>query len=204
MNCAVNNKMDKLKEVEAPTCYQLFRTFMKIGTFTIGGGYVMLPLIENEVVTKKHWLKAEDFLDMVVLAQTAPGPIAFNLANLVGRKLKGEKGAFSAATGAIVPPFIIMLFFALFLTQYQDSDFMNRLFKGIRPAVIALILIPIFRLAKSAALTWKTAWIPLIAALLIWQLGVSPIFIILASAIGGILYSIWKIKKHSPSKENTK
>lgn len=204
MNCVVNKKIDKPLESEAPTCYQLFRTFMKIGTFTIGGGYVMLPLIENEVVTKKHWLEAEDFLDMVVLAQTAPGPIAFNLANLVGRNLKGEKGAFSAATGAIVPPFIIMLFFALFLTQYQDSDFMTRLFKGIRPAVIALILVPVFRLAKSASLTWKNVWIPLLAALMIWQLGVSPIFIILASAIGGILYSIWKIKRNSSSKENTK
>lgn len=148
----------------------------------------MLPLIEAEVVTKQKWIDPEEFLEMLVLAQTSPGPVVVNLANQVGRKLKGGIGAWWSIFGAIIPSFVIILTFATFLAKFQDSPIMLHLFKGIRPAVVAMILVPVFSLAKSAKLSLKTLWIPILAAFLIKFLHVSPVYIILFSALGGILY----------------
>lgn len=174
---------------------KLFFTFMKIGTFTIGGGYAMLPLIEDEIVNKQKWIPKEDFLDLVVLGQTAPGIIAMNMALLVGHRVAGKKGALYSAMGAAIPSYVIILILAVFLKEVQDNPYFEAAFKAIRPAVVALIAVPLFNMAKSARLTYYTFWIPIVSAFLIWFYGVSPVLVILAGGLGGILITFIKQRR---------
>ena len=130
-----------------------FLIFFRIGLFTIGGGYAMVPLIEADLVDKRKWVKKEDFLDLMALAQTVPGIFAVNIAIFIGYKLKGFWGAFWMALGTVLPSFLIILAIALFFRQFQHVEAVEHVFKGIRPAVVALIAAPTFKMAKSARLS---------------------------------------------------
>ena len=152
----------------------------------------MLPLIEAEVVEKQKWLEKEEFLDLVAIAQSAPGVFAVNISIFIGYKLRGIKGSLVTTLGAVLPSFLIILSIALFFHHFQDNIYVQHAFKAIRPAVVALIAVPVFKLAKSAKINRYTIIIPIISALLIWLLGVSPVYIILAAGIGGFIYG--KIK----------
>ena len=174
--------------------WQLFLTFVKIGTFTIGGGYAMLPLIQREVV-ERHWLTKEEFIDIFAVTQSSPGIFAVNIAIFVGFRLKKRLGALCCALGTILPSFLIILAIALFFTHARENIWIERAFKGLRPAVVALIVVPCITTAKSIKLTYKQLIIPVVAALLIWQVGISPAWIILAAIAGGIIYGL-KIKKN--------
>ena len=165
-----------------------FKTFFKIGMFTLGGGYAMIPIIESEVVDKRNWVSKEEFLDLIAIAQSCPGVFAINISIFIGYRLKKTLGAVSCALGTALPSFLIILAIAMFFHQFQDNPIVASMFRGIRPAVVALIAVPTFNLAKSANLTWTTCWIPIVGALAIWALGVSPITIILLAGIGGWLY----------------
>lgn len=171
--------------------FQLFYIFLKIGAFTIGGGYAMIPLIEAEIVTKKGWLAKEDFLDLLAIAQSAPGVFAVNIAIFIGYRLRGVRGCIVTALGAILPSFLIILCIALFFLRFKENPTVEAIFRGIRPAVVALIAAPTFNLAKAAKINRYTIWIPIISALLIWLLGFSPIWIILLAGIGGY---VWNLK----------
>lgn len=166
----------------------LFATFFKIGIVTFGGGYAMIPMIESEVVDKKKWIEREQFLDLIAIAQTCPGVFAINISTFVGYKMRKEFGACMAALGAALPSFVIILLLATVFRQYQDVPWVAACFRGIRPAVVALIAVPTFNLAKSAKINFMNCWIPIISALLIWALGVNPILIIIAAAFGGYLF----------------
>lgn len=168
--------------------WELFLVFFKIGAFTFGGGYAMVPLIKNEVVGKRKWLNDSEFMDMLALAQSAPGPISLNTALFVGNKRMGFKGSLFSAFGIILPSFIVILVIAIFFTQFKGNPVVERIFKGIRPAVVALIAAPLLQLGKSADIHLKNIWIPISAALLVWLLGVSPIYIILGAIILGIVH----------------
>lgn len=168
--------------------WQLFSTFFKIGVVTFGGGYAMIPMIESEVVDKKKWVEKEQFLDLIAIAQTCPGVFAINISTFIGYKLRHNYGACMAAFGAALPSFIIILLIATMFSQIQDVPWVAACFRGIRPAVVALIAVPTFNLAKSAKINLNTCWIPIISALLIWALHVNPVFIIIAAALGGYLY----------------
>lgn len=168
--------------------WQLFRTFFKIGIVTFGGGYAMIPMIEEEVVNKHGWVDKEQFLDLIAIAQTCPGVFAINISTFIGYKLNKEKGAVIAALGAALPSFLIILAIAMVFRQFQDIPWVAACFRGIRPAVVALIAVPTFNLAKSAKVNFYNCWIPILSALLIWQLGVNPVFIIIAAAFLGYLY----------------
>ena len=170
-----------------------FSTFFKIGLFTIGGGYAMVPLIEEEVVNKKKWLNQEDFIDLLAVSQSAPGVFAVNISIFIGYKLKKFPGALALALGAILPSFLIILGIALFFQQFKEYEAVENIFKGIRPAVVALIAAPTFTLAKSAKINRYNLWIPIVSALLIWLLGVSPVYVIALAGIGGFIYG--KINK---------
>ena len=170
---------------------QLFTIFFKIGAFTVGGGYAMIPLIEDEIVTKKGWVAKEDFLDLLAIAQSAPGVFAVNIAIFIGYRLRGVRGCLVTALGAILPSFLIILCIALFFLRFKENPTVEAIFKGIRPAVVALIAAPTFNLAKAAKINRYTIWIPIISALLIWLLGFSPIWIILLAGIGGY---VWKLR----------
>ena len=172
-----------------------FSTFFKIGTFTIGGGYAMVPLIEEEVVNKKKWLSHENFIDLLAVAQSVPGVFAVNLSIFIGYKLKKFPGALAMALGTILPSFLIILGIALFFQHLKGSAAIENIFKGIRPAVVALIAAPTFSLAKSAKINKYNIWIPVVSALLIWLLGVSPVYIIILAGLGGFIYGKIKNQK---------
>jgi chromate transporter len=168
--------------------WQIFWTFTKIGAFTFGGGYAMLAMIEKEVVVRKKWMDATEFIDRVAVAQSLPGLLAVNISILTGYRLKGNKGSMIAALGTILPPFFIILFIALFFRHVNENEYVMKIFKAIRPAVVALIVVPVFTIAKEIGINIRTVIIPVAAAFLIWYLGVSPIYIVLAAAVGGVVY----------------
>lgn len=162
-----------------------FLTFFKIGLFTIGGGYAMIPLIEAEIIEKKKWIGKDEFTDLLAIAQSCPGIFAVNISIFIGYRLRKVKGALVTCLGTALPSFIIILLIALFFHQFKDNEIVAAIFRGIRPAVVALIAVPTFNLAKKAKLNRYTFWIPIASALLIWLLGVSPIFIIIAAGVAG-------------------
>ena len=168
--------------------YELIKTFFKIGIFTLGGGYAMIPLIEEEVVNRHRWVSKEELLDLIAIAQSCPGVFAINIATFIGYKLNKERGAIVSAAGTALPSFLIILIIAMFFHQFEDNRVVAAMFRGIRPAVVALIAVPTFNLGKQAQLNKYTIWIPIVSALLIWLLGVSPIWIIILAGIGGYIY----------------
>ena len=172
----------------APIYWHLFSDFFKIGAFTLGGGYAMIPIIESEVVGKRRWLRQEEFLDIIAIAQSCPGVFAINMSVFIGYKLRKLPGALCAALGSALPSFVIILLIAMFFSRFQDNPVVESIFKGIRPAVVALIAAPTFSLAKSAKISLSTCWIPILSALAIYLMGVNPVFIIIAAGLGGYLY----------------
>ena len=185
---------------------QLFVTFFKIGAFTFGGGWAMISIIEREIVDKHHWLGKEEFLDLLAVAQSLPGILAVNISVAVGDKLRGVKGSVCAALGTILPSFMIILAIAIFLTpdMIKNNSILSPMFKGIRPAVVALIVAPVISAAKAAKLNWKTAIIPIAVALLIWSkwpVVSSPILYIVLGGIGGYIWFTHTLKQ---IKDNTK
>ena len=167
-----------------------FLTFFRIGLFTLGGGYAMIPLIEAEVVEKHRWVTKEEFLDLIAIAQSCPGVFAINTSVFIGYKLRRTAGAISCALGTALPSFLIILAIAIFFHQFEDNPVVAAMFRGIRPAVVALIAVPTVKMASQAKLNRYTIWIPIVSALLIWLLGVSPIYIIIAAAIGGYMWGV--------------
>lgn len=177
---------------------QLFSIFFQIGAFTIGGGYAMLTMVERAVVDKKKWMEKNEFWDMIVVVQTIPGVFAVNTALYTGYRIKGMKGAVCAALGAVIPSFVIICLVAMFFVEIRENTIVERIFKGIRPCVVALILVPALQMIKTAKITWKTAVIPLAAVVLIWWYGVSPVYVLVGASVGGLLigsYSYYCISK---------
>lgn len=172
----------------------IFWSFFKVGTFTIGGGYAMIPLMQRELVDKHRWMSEEEFLDEVALSQAMPGVFAVNMAAITGFRLRKGWGSLAAIVGNILMPIVFILLLAVFFRTFRENVYVERIFLGLRPCVVALIAAPVFSMAKSAKVTWNTLWIPLASALLIWLLGVSPILIVLAAALGGLLYGKLKSK----------
>lgn len=168
--------------------FKLFATFFRIGVFTFGGGYAMIPLIEKDIVERNRWVGREDFVDLLAVAQSAPGIFAVNMAVFIGYKLRGTRGAIAAALGCVLPSVVIILLIALFFRQFRHLPIVNNVFMGLRPAVVALIAVPVFSVAKSAKLGWSTAWIPVLSALLIVAFGVSPVYVIAVAALAGFVW----------------
>ena len=178
-----------------PSLFSLFKSFALIGAFTIGGGYAMIPLMEREIVARHSWLTKEDFMDVMALSQAMPGVFAVNMATSVGYKLRGIAGAVAAILGNILAPIAIIVMLAAFFSYFSDNQLVEAVFKGIRPAVVALIAAPVFNMAKTAKLSWHNLWIPAAAALLIWLLGVSPVFVILGTIVAAFGYSYYKNRR---------
>ena len=168
-----------------------FKTFFKIGIFTLGGGYAMIPLIEEEVVNKKQGVSKDEMLDLIAIAQSCPGVFAINIATFVGYKLHKTRGAIATTVGTALTSILIILAIAIFFGAFKDNPVIAAMFRGIRPAVVALIAVPTFRMAQRAKIGWSNCWIPLVSALAIWALGVSPIYIILVASVCGYLYGTY-------------
>lgn len=167
---------------------QIFLTFAKIGSFTIGGGFAMVQMMEREVVEKKHWLDHEEFMDTLVVAQSTPGLFAIDMASHIGMKLKGVTGGVVGAIATALPSIVTILLIAIFFQTFKDNLYVEKVFMGVRPCVVALILAPCFSMAKKAKLNKFNFWIPIVAAILIAAFGVSPIWCILAAGIGGFIW----------------
>lgn len=167
---------------------QSFKTFFKIGLFTLGGGYAMIPLIEKEIVDRHRWMAREELMDMIAIAQSCPGVFAINVSTFVGYRLRKTRGAVCTTLGTALPSFVIILLIAMFFRRFQDNTIVAAMFRGIRPAVVALIAVPTFNMARSARISITNCWIPIVSALAIWALGVSPIAVIIIAGTGGWIY----------------
>ena len=179
---------------------EIFILFFKIGAFTIGGGYAMLSLIEDEIVNKKKWLDHEEFLDGMAIAQSTPGVLAVNISLITGYKIAGFLGMFAGMLGAVLPSFFIVLFLSQILLAYGNHPLVVAIFNGVKPAITALILISVYRIGKSANINRYNFILPIIVAILIRYFGVSPILIIIATMILGNIFYILKEKKEDDKK----
>jgi chromate transporter len=158
--------------------FKLFLSFFKIGMFTLGGGYAMLPLIQREVVEKNRWMDDETFVDGLAAAQACPGPIAVNLSVYAGYHIAGGWGMALAVLGTVLPSFLIILLIAVSFSDWANQSLVQKIFKGLRPAVTALIAVPVIQIAQKAKIRWHRYWLPLAAIILIVFYGVSPVYLI--------------------------
>lgn len=172
--------------------FDIFWSFLKIGAFTFGGGYAMIPLIQHEVIHNRRWLSEREFVDLLTIAQAAPGPIALNTAVFVGYKERNYWGALAAVLGVVIPSFLIILVVAIFFNNIRDNAWVDAAFRGMRPAVVALIVAPIVGLAKGmhAALIA----VAVAVAVAVWYFGISPILFLIAGAIVGIAIAVYRRK----------
>ena len=175
--------------------FQLFWSFFKIGAFTFGGGYAMIPLFQRQVVDIKGWVGEKEFLELLAVAQSAPGPVALNTAIFTGYKTKGIWGSVAAGLGMALPSFIAIMFIVWFFTDFKEQPDVERLFKGIRPAVVALIVAPLWKMGKSAGVSWKTVWAPVSVVILITVVGISPAYIILGTILIALCTAIWERRR---------
>ena len=176
-------------EKEKVSLWKIFAVFAKIGAFTIGGGYAMIPIIQDEM-SRRGWISDEELPDIVALSQSAPGVLAVNISIFAGYRLRGVKGSIAATLGSITPSFIFILAIAMLFTAFKDNPWVVKAFKGIRPVVIALIAVPMLNMARKCCKAWW-AWLLAFAALvLVAFLNVSPVYIILCVLVAafGITY----------------
>ena len=166
---------------------EIFWSFLKIGAFTFGGGYAMIPLIQHEVINNRKWLTEKEFVELLTIAQAAPGPISLNTAVFVGYKYRNYCGAVAAVLGVVIPSFVILLLVAIFFANIRDNKWVDAAFKGMRPAVVALIVAPIVGLTKG--LHWVLIAVAAATALTVWYFGFSPVWVLIGGALGGILWA---------------
>ena len=189
------------KEQKSTSLWQIFGVFAKIGAFTIGGGYAMISLIQNEIV-RRNWLSEDDFSELITLAQTAPGLLAVNISIFTGFRLRGVKGSIVATLASILPSFLIILAIAMAFSGFQDNPIVIRVFKGIRPVVVALILVPMINMARKSDDTWWKWILSAVVLALVGFLGVSPIYILLCVIVIFLGTSAYREKRMKS--ENTK
>ena len=170
--------------MEKVPLWKIFCVFAKIGAFTIGGGYAMIPLIQSEL-SRRGWISEDELPDIVALSQSAPGVMAVNISIFAGHKLRGLKGSLVATLGSVLPSFLIILAIAMFFTAFKDNPWVVKAFQGIRPAVIALILVPMVNMARKNCKKWWAWMLAVISLVLVAFLKVSPIYIILCVLVVG-------------------
>lgn len=168
---------------------ELFLTFFKIGTFTVGGGYAMVPFLQREAVEVHKWTTAKEFTEIVAVDTITPGPIAVNLATFVGYKVHGIIGAITATLGVVLPSLFIVTLIAAFFFAFKNSPFIQAILKGLKPAVIGLIAVAIFSLLKQGTIVdIKTGIIAIIVFVSVLFFNVNPILMVLLSALAGIIF----------------
>jgi chromate transporter len=184
--------------------WKIFRVFAKIGAFTIGGGIPMIAAIKSELVERK-WMSDEDFIDIITLAQTAPGLFAVNISILTGHRLRGTKGSVVATIASCLPPFLIILLVAMFFTTFKENEYVIKAFKGIRPVVVALIGVPMITMVKATKMRWWSWLVMLSSIVLVCLLKVSPIYILICVIVMALFISWYNNRKatHATLKDST-
>ena len=163
--------------------WNLFWTFVKVSSFTIGGGMAMVAVVQDILVTKRKWMTDDEFMDILAISQTLPGLMAVNTAIFIGYRLSGTKGSIVATLGSVLPPFVIILAIAMIFTGYKDDPVVEAIFKGIRPAVVALIAVPTIKMALRQKWNWIYGILAVSTMALIAFLKVSPVYIILVVGV---------------------
>lgn len=166
------------------TLLKLFLSFLKIGAFSFGGGYAMLPLIEKETIEIHGWLTTKEFIDILAVVEMTPGPIAINSATFLGYKVAGVWGSVVATVGVVLPSIVIILIIAHFLSKFKDSPYVDWAFRGIRPVVLGLIVSASITVARNAFIDVKSA---IIAVVLFYFLAFKKLHPILAIVIAGVI-----------------
>lgn len=189
----VSKMVDKGNEVPL---WKIFLVFAKIGAFTIGGGYAMIPIIRDELV-KREWLTDEELPDILALAQSAPGILAVNMSIFAGHKMRGTKGSIAATLGTILPSFAIILLIAMVFSGYKDNPVIERIFKGIRPVVVSLIIVPMVNMARKGNKTWWAWLISVLTLVAVAFLGFSPIWILLVLIVLAVISTMYKERRSS-------
>lgn len=167
--------------------FELFRSFFKIGIFTFGGGYAMIPIIEREIITRRGWIGEKEFYDLLTLAQSAPGPISLNTAVFVGYKMYGYRGALSALLGVVLPSFVILLFVAMFFSQIRQNPIVDAAFRGMQPIVVAIMLAPV--LGFTRGMHWSMMSVAAALALVVWYFELSPIYFLIVGGVAGLAWA---------------
>ncbi len=170
---------------------KIFLAFLKIGSFTFGGGYAMLPLIHETVVEREKWVSDEGFLDILSLTQSVPGALAVNTAVFIGRQLAGIPGALAATAGAVLPSFLVILAVAAVFTRFAQHPLLIKVFMGIRPAVVGLIAYAVFLLGRKVIRNAFTVVVAGAAFILVYYAGLNPFLVIIAAAGAGLFYSFF-------------
>lgn len=184
-----SNDMKQLKDI--------FITFFKIGLFTFGGGYAMIPLIEKEIAEKKKWVEREEITDILAVSQSIPGAIAINSATFIGFKISGRKGALAATLGVILPSFFIIAAIAAFFSRFGDNLIAKAFFAGIRPAVVALIAFAVYKVGKTSIRDIAGLIVAIIGLVLVIAFDIHAILVIIGGAVFGLA-----VYKFRPGKVN--
>jgi len=174
---------------------ELFLVFLKIGAFTFGGGYAMIPLIQKEVVEKRHWIEDGDILDIVAIAESTPGPIAVNAATFVGSKIGGFWGSFAATFGVVLPSFLIIYGVSFVLRQFEDLQVVRYAFNGVRAGVLALMvkaLITMYRQCPKSPVSYAIMGLALAAVAFF---GVDVMIVIIVCAAIGLATSLMAARR---------
>ena len=166
----------------------LFLTFFKIGAFTFGGGYAMIPIIQREIVEKKKLIRDEEFMDAIALAQASPGHVAVNTSIYVGYRIKGFIGALACTLGTVLPSFITILVIAIYFYRFRSMPIIDKIFAGIRPAIVALILAAVYKMWTKTKRTWAILGASTAAVVAVMFLGISPIWVVTAGAVVSVVY----------------
>jgi chromate transporter len=178
-----------MSEKPRPTLFELFLVFARISALTIGGGYVMFPLMKRDVVDAKEWLTDEQMVDFFALGQSIPGIIAMNTATLVGYRKRGIPGAIAAVAGMAAPSVIVILIIAAFLTPYFDYPWVQKAFAGIRAAVVGMIATAVWQVGKKSVNSWSKGLIAAGSFLAVIALGAHPVLMIVTGGLlGAILF----------------
>ena len=176
---------------------ELFITFFRIGAFTFGGGYAMIPLIQKEVVDNKKWVSDEDILDIVAIAESTPGPIAINAATFIGYKTAGVMGSAFATLGVVLPSFVIISLIAYLLAEFAHIKLIRYAFFGIRAGVLALVSKSLYTMYKKAPKGKSASIIALLSFVLVAFASINTLLVIALGALAGLIITYIKARRES-------
>ncbi len=182
-------------KINGKVLWQVFSSFFKIGAFTFGGGYAMIPLIQNEAVEKRHWVTDEDILEVIAIAESTPGPIAINSATFVGYKAAGILGSMCATLGVVLPSFLIILILSFILQQFQQVQAVQYAFQGIRAGVLALLVKALWTMYKKSPKGWAGYVVMGASFILTAIFKFNVIFVIIGCAVFGLITSLWMARR---------
>ena len=184
--------------------WSIFVSFFKIGAFTFGGGWAMVPLIRKELVDRQGWLEDSEFVDILAIAQSGPGPIAINTSVLCGNKMRGFPGAIVATLGSSLPSFLVILVIANFFLKVKESTAVQAVFKGMRPAIFGLLISAVWQVGKKSITGARDIAFAAVGAGLLLFLDINPIFVVLLAAISGVVYGSIEHSRSAARYDDTK